>query len=38
MEYRNKLSFNFLKRFYLCIFRQRGREGEREGEKHSMLL
>ena len=24
----------FLKRFYLFIFRQRGREGEREGEKH----
>ena len=26
-------SFIFL-RFYLCIFRQGGREGEKEGEKH----
>ena len=25
---------SFLKRFYLFIYRQRGREGEREGEKH----
>ena len=24
----------FFKRFYLFIFRQRGREGEREGEKY----
>ena len=24
----------FLKRFYLFIFRERGKEGEREGEKH----
>ena len=26
--------FFFLKRFYLFVFRERGREGEREGEKH----
>ena len=24
----------FLKRFYLFVFREKGREGEREGEKH----
>ena len=24
----------FLKRFYVCIFRERGREGESQGEKH----
>ena len=29
-----KFMFNFLKRLYLFIFRERGREGEREGEKH----
>ena len=40
------LSFNlcttfltdFLLRFYLFIFRQRGREGEREGEKHQCVV
>ena len=26
------------KRFYLFIFRERGREGEREGEKHQCVL
>ena len=25
-------------RFYLLIFRQRGREGEREGEKHHCVV
>ena len=28
----------FLKRFYLFIFRERGREGEREGEKHQCVV
>ena len=28
------LNHSFLKRFYLFIFRARGREGEKEGEKH----
>ena len=28
----------FFFRFYLFIFRQRGREGEREGEKHQCAL
>ena len=28
------LKYTFFKRFYLFIFRERGREGEREGEKH----
>ena len=28
----------FFKRFYLFIFRQRGREGGREGEKHQCLF
>ena len=28
----------FFKRFYLFIFRQRGREGEREGEKHQCVI
>ena len=28
----------FFKRFYLFTFRQRGREGEREGEKHQLWL
>ena len=28
----------FKRRFYLFIFRQRGREGEREGEKHPCVL
>ena len=27
----------FLKRFYLFTFRERGREGEREGEKHQCI-
>ena len=27
-----------LKRFYLFIFRERGREGEREGEKHQCVV
>ena len=27
-------SFSFFKRFYLFIFKEQGREGEREGEKH----
>ena len=31
-------AFDFLKRFYLLIFRERGREGEREGEKHHVWL
>ena len=30
--------YTFLKRFYLFIFRQRGREGEREGEKHQCVV
>ena len=31
--------FFFLKKiFYLFIFRQRGREGEREGEKHQCVV
>ena len=29
---------DFLKRFYLFIFRQRRREGEREGEKHQCVV
>ena len=29
---------NFLKRFYLFIFRQKGREEEREGEKHQCVV
>ena len=28
----------FLKSFYLYIFRERGREGEREGEKHQRVV
>ena len=36
-EERDKLSF-FKKRFYLLIFRERGREGEREGEKHQCVV
>ena len=28
----------FLKRFYLFIFRERGREGEREGEKYQCVV
>ena len=26
------------KRFYVFIFRERGREGEREGEKHQCMV
>ena len=29
---------SFFKRFYLFIFRERGREGEREGEKHQCVV
>ena len=28
----------FKKRFYLFIFRERGKEGEREGEKHQCVV
>ena len=28
----------FLKRFYLFIFRERGREGESKGEKHQCMV
>ena len=28
----------FFKGFYLFIFRERGREGEREGEKHQCVV
>ena len=28
----------FLKRFYLFIFREKGREGETEGEKHQHVV
>ena len=31
-------SLNFFKRFYLFIFRERGREGDREGEKHQCVV
>ena len=31
-------SFFFLLRFYLFIFREKGREGEREGEKHQDVV
>ena len=30
--------YSFLKRFYLFIFRERGREGDREGEKHQCVV
>ena len=33
-----KFFLNFLKRFYLFIFRERGREGEREVEKHQCVV
>ena len=29
---------SFLKRFYLFIFREGGKEGEREGEKHQCVI
>ena len=32
------LLFLFFKRFYLFIFRERGREGEIEGEKHQCVV
>ena len=32
------VEFNFKKIFYLFIFRVRGREGEREGEKHQCVV
>ena len=31
-------NMEFLKRFYLFIFRERGRKGEREGEKHQCVV
>ena len=30
--------FFYFLRFYLFIFRQKGREGEREGEKHQCVV
>ena len=30
--------FNFLKRFYLFFFKEKGREGERQGEKHQCVV
>ena len=30
--------FLFFLRFYLCIFREKGREGEREGEIHQCVV
>ena len=30
--------YTFLKRFYLFIFRERGKEGEREREKHQGVV
>ena len=32
------MSFLFFKRFYLLIFSEREREGEREGEKHQCVV
>ena len=32
------LGADFFKRFYLFISRERGREGEREGEKHQYVV
>ena len=32
------LPFFLFLRFYLFIFRERGREGEREGEKHQCVV
>ena len=34
----NGLISSIFKRFYLFIFRQRGKEGEREGEKHQCVV
>ena len=33
-----KIHIYFFKRFYLFIFRERGREGERVGEKHQCVV
>ena len=33
-----KILINHLKRFYLFIFRKRGREGERNGEKRQCMV
>ena len=33
----SSFSIHFLKRFYLFTFTERGREGEREGEKHQCV-
>ena len=33
-----KNNFFFKKRFYLFIFRERGRERERKGEKHQCIV
>ena len=35
-----KVLYNLIifKRFYLFIFREKGREGEREGEKHQCVV
>ena len=30
--------FIYFKRFYLFMFRERGREGDREGEKHQCVV
>ena len=32
------IPFSLFREFYLFIFRQRGREGEREGEKHQCVV
>ena len=32
------MPLHFFKRLYLFIFRERGREGEREGEKHQCVI
>ena len=34
----NFLNFSFFLRFYLFNFRQRGKEGERKGEKHKCVV
>ena len=38
MKKKIKTFILFSKRFYLFIFRERGREGEREGEKHQCVV
>ena len=35
---KTRISNIFLKIFYLCIFRQKEREGDREGEKHQCVV